>query len=190
MALQSTLSHKPTHATGGADALSPADIGARPIFVNEQLNVLTTDQIELAAGRAKVFTVVQYAGGVVNVRLPSTGVMAGDEFVFQWGTGSNSINIWGPVSGGNSQYFVIATLSSGQQKRFQGSAFGVWSLVPVDAHKATHATGGADALTPADIGAIGKNISDSSPVNTIRAISAAQYDALGLPDSNTIYFIL
>jgi hypothetical protein len=44
--------------------------------------------------------------------------------------------------------------------------------------------------TPAAIGAIGKNISDSSPINTIRAISAAQYDALGSPDSNTIYFIL
>jgi hypothetical protein len=28
MALQSTLSHKPTHATGGSDALTPADIGA------------------------------------------------------------------------------------------------------------------------------------------------------------------
>jgi hypothetical protein len=57
-------------------------------------------------------------------------------------------------------------------------------------HKSSHATGGTDALTPADIGAIGKNISDSKPVNAIRAISAAQYDALGSPDSNTIYFIL
>jgi hypothetical protein len=44
--------------------------------------------------------------------------------------------------------------------------------------------------TPADIGAIGKNISDSKPVNAIRAISAAEYDALESPDSNTIYFIL
>jgi hypothetical protein len=64
----------------------------------------------------------------------------------------------------------------------------------------TGSTTAADALTALGAAtaaqgakadsAIGKNISDSSPVNTIRAISAAQYDALESPDSNTIYFIL
>ena len=60
-------------------------------------------------------------------------------------------------------------------------------------HKLTHASGGTDALTPSDIGAIGKNASDLNPVNIIRAISATDYNTLvsdGLIDANTIYFIL
>jgi hypothetical protein len=57
-------------------------------------------------------------------------------------------------------------------------------------HKLTHASGGTDALTPSDIGAIGKNSSDSKPVNNIRALTSSEYDALGPPDPNTIYFIL
>jgi hypothetical protein len=47
--------------------------------------------------------------------------------------------------------------------------------------------------TASDIGAIGaivNNISDSNPVNTIRAITSTEYDALASADPNTIYFII
>jgi hypothetical protein len=78
-------------------------------------------------------------------------------------------------------------------KKIYGKHPGSGAVVQVAAaaiHKSTHATGGTDALSPADIGAISKNISDSNPVNTIRAISATEYDALVSPDPNTIYFII
>jgi hypothetical protein len=78
-------------------------------------------------------------------------------------------------------------------KKIFGKHPGSGAVVQVAAspiHKSAHAMGGSDVLTPADIGAIAKNISDSKPVNNIRAITSSEYDALGSPDANTIYFIL
>ena len=40
----------------------------------------------------------------------------------------------------------------------------------------------------ADI-SISKNTSDTTPVNTIRVITQAEYDALSPKDANTLYFI-
>jgi len=36
---------------------------------------------------------------------------------------------------------------------------------------------------------VGKTTSDTTPVNTIRAITQAEYDAIVTKDANTIYFI-
>ena len=36
---------------------------------------------------------------------------------------------------------------------------------------------------------VGKNAADSTPVNTIRAITQSEYDAIVTKDPNTIYFI-
>ena len=58
------------------------------------------------------------------------------------------------------------------------------------AHKASHATGGADALTPADIGAVASVPADTVPITAIRALTQEQYDALTPPDPNTLYAIL
>jgi hypothetical protein len=129
--------HKASHATGGTDALTPSDIGAQSIFVTEQLTISTSSQVNLTAARAKIFTVVQFAGTNVDVQLPSTGAMEGDVFVFRWGTGSDSITILNAVSGA-----PIGTVSSGETKRFIRSATTSWNLVPVDTH--THA---ASAIT-------------------------------------------
>jgi hypothetical protein len=133
--------HKASHATGGTDALAPSDIGAQSIFVTEQLTISTSSQVNLAAARAKIFTVVQFAGTNVDVQLPSTGAMEGDVFVFRWGTGSDSITILNAVSGA-----PIGTVSSGETKRFIRSATTSWNLVPVDTH--THGVADVQAQPP------------------------------------------
>ena len=124
--------HASAHATTGSDPLSPAAIGAQSIFTTEQLTITTTDTITLTAARAKVFEFVQYAGQTVDVRLPETGAINGDVFVFKWGTGENSIS----VRSSSVPYGEIATVSVGEQKRFQRGAIG-WTLTPVDTHTHT-----------------------------------------------------
>ena len=57
-------------------------------------------------------------------------------------------------------------------------------------HKASHATGGADAISPADIGAVASVPADTVPITAIRALTQEQYDALTPPDPNTLYAIL
>jgi hypothetical protein len=52
---------------------------------------------------------------------------------------------------------------------------------------ATNATDYATAAQGAN--AISKNTSDYTPVNSIRAITQAEYDAIATKDGNTIYFI-
>jgi hypothetical protein len=52
---------------------------------------------------------------------------------------------------------------------------------------ATAATDYATAAQGAN--AISKNTSDATPVNSIRAITQAEYDAIATKDGNTIYFI-
>ena len=148
-------SHAASHAAGGSDPLAPFDIGAQSIFITEQLTLTTTAQVTLTAARAKVFTIVQYAGGNVDVILPSSGSGSqnGDVFVFKWGTGSDSV-IVRDVAGGSPR----ATISAGQQQRLQRDQIG-WNLVPVDTH--THAasaisdstTAGRALLTGADAAA-------------------------------------
>lgn len=62
------------------------------------------------------------------------------------------------------------------------------SVVPP--HKATHAIGGTDAISPADIGAVASVPADTVPITTIRALTQAEYDALTPPDPNTFYAIV
>ena len=135
--------HKNSHAVGQSDALAPSDIGAQTVFTVEFLAITSSSQVNLTAARAKVFDVVQQAGGTVNVALPSSGQQFGDVFVFRWGTGSGSINILNP-----SNSSVLGTLSASQQLRFiyGGGVSNQWTLVPVDTH--THpATAISDSTT-------------------------------------------
>lgn len=59
-------------------------------------------------------------------------------------------------------------------------------------HKASHATGGADALTASDIGAVGSDttgITGATKITNIVALTQAQYDAIASPSSTTLYVI-
>lgn len=56
----------------------------------------------------------------------------------------------------------------------------------VHRHKATHATGGTDALTPADIGALSTTF--ASGLTGIVALTQAQYNAL-TPSATVLYII-
>lgn len=53
-------------------------------------------------------------------------------------------------------------------------------------HKSTHAVGGADALTPADIGAV----ANGGGASTISVMTEAAYTALPTKDTNTIYVLI
>jgi hypothetical protein len=135
----------------GNVSLAPSDIGAQSIFISEQLTLTTTAQVTLTAARAKVFTIVQYAGGNVDVILPSSGNQNGDVFVFKWATGSDSV-IVRDVVGGSPR----AIISAGQQQRLQRDQSG-WNLVPVDTHTHTGAqvTVGTTANLPLKTGTNG-----------------------------------
>jgi hypothetical protein len=142
----STLAHASSHFTGGSDQLQAHQIHGQTIYSVESLVITTSAQINLTAARAKIYDVVQFAGTAVDVKLPSTGALEGDTFVFRWGTGSNSINIIDSTSPA-----TIGTVSSGQQRRFIRAATDSWSIIPVDTHAARHAAAGSDPVFDQDL---------------------------------------
>jgi hypothetical protein len=76
------------------------------------------------------------------------------------------------------------------------------------AHKLSHATGGADALAPEDIGAapavhthayatqadidtaVGTKVTNGGNVSAIRRLTQVEYDLITTPDANTLYVIV
>lgn len=61
------------------------------------------------------------------------------------------------------------------------------------AHKTSHATGGSDALSPADIGAPASNpsgITGADAITNIVSLTQAEYDALGSYGATTLYVIV
>jgi hypothetical protein len=60
-------------------------------------------------------------------------------------------------------------------------------------HKSRHAIGGADVLTPSDIGAIASDISGVAGALTVTnmiKVTQAQYDAISSPSLSTLYVIV
>jgi hypothetical protein len=74
-------------------------------------------------------------------------------------------------------------------KKIFGKHPGSGAVVQVAAstsHKSSHATGGTDALTPADVGAV----ANGGGASTISVMTEAAYTALPTKDTNTIYVLI
>ena len=204
--------HKATHQTGGSDAITPADIGAAAKTIQIKPGTGLTGGGTLEADRTLTVTYGTAAGTVCqgndsrlsNARTPTahksahkTGgtdalipadigavpttvqVIAGTGLS---GGGSLAANRTLAVSFGT----TAGTVCQGNDSRLNNAR------TPV-AHKATHAAGGADALTPEDIGAAsntvkiraGVGLSGGGPLSNDVTLSAKLTDSVSSTDSTT-----
>lgn len=204
--------HKATHQTGGSDAITPADIGAADKTIQIKPGTGLSGGGTLEADRTLTVSYGTAAGTACqgndarlsNARTPTahktthkTGgtdaltpadigavpttvqVIAGTGLS---GGGSLAANRTLAVSFGT----TAGTVCQGNDSRLNNAR------TPV-AHKATHAAGGADALTPEDIGAAsntvkiraGVGLSGGGPLSNDVTLSAKLTDSVSSTDSTT-----
>lgn len=204
--------HKATHQTGGSDAITPADIGAAAKTIQIKPGTGLSGGGTLEADRTLTVSYGTAAGTACqgndarlsNARTPTahkathkTGgtdaltpadigavpttvqVIAGTGLS---GGGSLAANRTLAVSFGT----TAGTVCQGNDSRLNNAR------TPV-AHKATHAAGGADALTPEDIGAAsntvkiraGVGLSGGGPLSADVTLAAKLTDSVSSTDSTT-----
>ncbi len=204
--------HKATHQTGGSDAITPADIGAAANTIQIKPGTGLSGGGTLEADRTLTVSYGTAAGTACqgndarlsNARTPTahkathkTGgtdaltpadigavpttvqVIAGTGLS---GGGSLAANRTLAVSFGT----TAGTVCQGNDSRLNNAR------TPV-AHKATHAAGGADALTPEDIGAAsntvkiraGVGLSGGGPLSADVTLAAKLTDSVSSTDSTT-----
>ena len=204
--------HKATHQTGGSDAITPADIGAADKTIQIKPGTGLSGGGTLEADRTLTVSYGTAAGTACqgndarlsNARTPTahkathkTGgtdaltpadigavpttvqVIAGTGLS---GGGSLAANRTLAVSFGT----TAGTVCQGNDSRLNNAR------TPV-AHKATHAAGGADALTPEDIGAAsntvkiraGVGLSGGGPLSADVTLAAKLTDSVSSTDSTT-----
>ena len=84
------------------------------------------------------------------------------------------------------------TIGSGAGDAVAGNDARLTNSRTPTAHKSSHATGGSDALTAADIGAVQSNItgiSGADAITNLVSLTQAEYDAIVTPDAATLYII-
>ena len=165
--------HKATHQTGGSDAITPADIGAAAKTIQIKPGTGLTGGGTLEADRTLA---VKYGTGagtacqgndvrLADARTPkphkATHQTGGSDAITpaDIGAAAKTIQIkpgTGLTGGGTLEADRTLTVSYGTAAgtACQGNDARLSNARTPTAHKATHKTGGTDALTPADIGAV------------------------------------
>ncbi|EFV44684.2 hypothetical protein HMPREF0179_01585 [Bilophila wadsworthia 3_1_6] len=165
--------HKTTHKTGGTDALTPADIGAVPTTVQVIAGTGLSGGGSLAANRTLAVTYGTAAGTACqgndarlsNARTPTahktTHKTGGTDALTPADIGAVPTTVQviagTGLSGGGSlaaNRTLAVTYGTAAGTACQGNDARLSNARTPTAHKTTHKTGGTDALTPADIGAV------------------------------------
>ena len=164
--------HKATHQTGGSDAITPADIGAAAKTIQIKPGTGLTGGGTLEADRTLAVKYGNTAGTacqgndvrLADARTPkphkATHQTGGSDAITpaDIGAAAKTIQIkpgTGLTGGGTLEADRTLTVSYGTAAgtACQGNDARLSNARTPTAHKATHKTGGTDALTPADIGA-------------------------------------
>ncbi|GAB7511406.1 phage tail protein [Bilophila wadsworthia] len=165
--------HKATHKTGGADALTPADIGAAAKTIQIKPGTGLTGGGTLEADRTLTVSYGTAAGTACqgndarlsNARTPTahkaTHKTGGTDALTPSDIGAVPTTVQviagTGLSGGGSlteNRTLAVSYGTAAGTACQGNDARLSNARTPTAHKATHKTGGTDALTPADIGAV------------------------------------
>ena len=165
--------HKATHQTGGSDAITPADIGAADKTIQIKPGTGLSGGGTLEADRTLTVKYGNTAGTacqgndvrLADARTPkphkATHQTGGSDAITpaDIGAAAKTIQIkpgTGLTGGGTLEADRTLTVSYGTAAgtACQGNDARLSNARTPTAHKATHKTGGTDALTPADIGAV------------------------------------
>lgn len=135
------LAHKQSHAIGGADFLSPADVGAQALFTASSVSFQTNGETntQLTAARAVNYTINNYTPFARTVVLPISGHQVGDIIVIRSGTMAVNASINVNVQQNSFQSTSAVLTKTGQAVRFvaTGTSQSQWALEPVLMHSHT-----------------------------------------------------
>ena len=204
--------HKATHQTGGSDAITPADIGAAAKTIQIKPGTGLTGGGTLEADRTLT---VKYGTGagtacqgndarLSNARTPTahkaTHKTGGTDALTPADIGAVPTTVQviagTGLSGGGSltaNRTLTVKYGTGAGTVCQGNDSRLNNARTPVAHKATHAAGGADALTPEDIGAAsntvkiraGVGLSGGGPLSADVTLAAKLTDSVSSTDSTT-----
>ena len=165
--------HKATHQTGGSDAITPADIGAAAKTIQIKPGTGLTGGGTLEADRTLTVSYGTAAGTACqgndarlsNARTPTahkaTHKTGGTDALTPADIGAVPTTVQviagTGLSGGGSltaNRTLAVTYGTAAGTACQGNDARLSNARTPTAHKSTHKTGGTDALTPADIGAV------------------------------------